>query len=137
ARSGGCREPYGSTSLTSTGLSRPSQGTRMRQKEITHDTRHPAASRRPLPTHWAKSLSNARASFNSSVSNPSVNHPYLLLTRNRERTLEIRLRFGGISSGDLSAISRAVRRTSASHHISFVVSTAVIASPIDRQASSN
>src|SRR5271166_96763 len=40
-------------------------------------------------------------------------------------------------SGASSAISPAMRWTSASHHVSLVVSTAVIASPMQRQASSN
>ena len=39
--------------------------------------------------------------------------------------------------GDLSAISPAMRLTSASNHLSPVVSIAVIASPMHRQASSN
>src|SRR5215468_5382300 len=41
------------------------------------------------------------------------------------------------SCGNLSAISPAMRWISASYHRSFVVSTAVIASPTQRQASSN
>src|SRR3974377_222805 len=45
--------------------------------------------------------------------------------------------FAASGSGDISAISPAVRWMSASHHFSLVVSTAVIASPMQRQASSN
>ena len=45
--------------------------------------------------------------------------------------------FAAFSSGDSSTISPAMRWMSASHHFSLVVSTAVIASPMQRQASSN
>src|SRR6516162_8585371 len=41
------------------------------------------------------------------------------------------------SCGNFSAISPVMRLTSASYHRSFVVSTAAIASPMQRQASSN
>ena len=62
----------------------------------------------------------------------------LLLTRDRERALEIGFRFRRIRlAATCSAISPAMRLTSASHHLSLVVSTAVIASPMQRQASSN
>ena len=44
--------------------------------------------------------------------------------------------FATSNSGDLSAISPAIRLTSASCHFSLVVSTAVIALPMQRQASS-
>jgi thioredoxin reductase len=45
--------------------------------------------------------------------------------------------FAPSCSGDISAISPATRLTSASHHLSLFVSTAVIASPMLRHASSN
>src|SRR5271166_5159501 len=45
--------------------------------------------------------------------------------------------FAACASDDLSTISPATRLTSASNHVSLVVSTAVIASPMQRQASSN
>src|SRR6202043_964063 len=45
--------------------------------------------------------------------------------------------FAASNLGDISAMSPATRWTSASHHFSLVVSTAVIASPMQRQASSN
>src|SRR5215470_19263060 len=45
--------------------------------------------------------------------------------------------FAASGVGDFSAISPAMRLISASHHLSFAVSTAVIASPMQRQASSN
>jgi hypothetical protein len=45
--------------------------------------------------------------------------------------------FAASGSGDISAISPAVRWISASHHVSLVVSAAVIASPMQRQAASN
>ena len=45
--------------------------------------------------------------------------------------------FAASGSGDSSAISPAMRWTSASHHLSFVFSTAAIASPTQRQASPN
>src|ERR1700688_4158482 len=44
--------------------------------------------------------------------------------------------FAASGSGDISAISPAMRWISASHHLSLVVSTAVIASSMQRQASS-
>jgi hypothetical protein len=46
----------------------------------------------------------------------------LLLAHDRERTLKIGLRFRGVRTGDISAISPAVRWTSASNHLSFVCS---------------
>ena len=61
----------------------------------------------------------------------------LLLTRDCERALEISLRFRGSRSGDLSAISPAMRLTSASNHLSLVVSIMLIASSMHRQASSS
>src|SRR6516162_2645656 len=45
--------------------------------------------------------------------------------------------FARSGSGDSSAISPPMRLTSASHHLSLAVSTAAIASPMQRQASSN
>src|SRR5208282_670902 len=45
--------------------------------------------------------------------------------------------FAPSGPGDFSAISPAMRWMPASHHVSLVVSTAVIASPMQRQASSN
>ena len=55
----------------------------------------------------------------------------LLLARDRECVLEIGFRFGRSSAqATSSAISPALRMTSASHHLSLVVSTAVIASPM-------
>src|SRR5208282_6889560 len=45
--------------------------------------------------------------------------------------------FTASGSGDISAISPAMRWISASNHVSLVVSIVVIASPMQRQASSN
>ena len=45
--------------------------------------------------------------------------------------------FAASGSGNMSAILPAVRWISASHHFSLVVSIAVIASPMQRHASSN
>src|SRR5262249_18608457 len=45
--------------------------------------------------------------------------------------------FAPSGSGDISEISLATRSTSASHQVSLVVAMAVIASPTQRQASSN
>src|SRR5215470_5966960 len=45
--------------------------------------------------------------------------------------------FAASGSGDSSAISPAMRWTSASHHLSLAVSTAVIVSPMQRFAASN
>ena len=62
----------------------------------------------------------------------------LLLVCDRERTVEIALCLCSVGApGDFSAISPAVRLTSASHHLSLVVSTAVVASTMHRQASSS
>jgi hypothetical protein len=62
----------------------------------------------------------------------------LLRTRNRECALEIRFCFGHIRWWrDLSAISPAMRWNSASHHPTLLASAVVIASRIQRQASSN
>ena len=61
----------------------------------------------------------------------------LLLAGEGESALEIRFRFGSVRFGRIRAISPAMRLISASNHLSFVVSAAVIASPIQRQASSS
>jgi hypothetical protein len=53
----------------------------------------------------------------------------LLLASDRECTLKI-LAFAASGTGDLSAISPAMRLTSASHHLSFFVSIVVVASPM-------
>src|SRR5262249_36352598 len=58
-------------------------------------------------------------------------------TRNGERALEICTACDEPSCGNFSAISPFMRLISASYHRSLVVSTAVIASPMQRQASSN
>ena len=61
----------------------------------------------------------------------------LLLTRDSERTLEICLRFRSVRLGDIKSDFAGNAIISASNHVSLVVSTAVIASPMQRQASSN
>jgi hypothetical protein len=61
----------------------------------------------------------------------------LLLARHRKRALEAPSAFATSESAESSTISPLMRLISASYHRSFVVSTAVIASPIQRHASSN
>jgi hypothetical protein len=61
----------------------------------------------------------------------------LLLTRDRECVLEMLFRFRRIWFWRQQRDFACVRLTSASHHLSWVVSTAVIASLMQRQASLN